>query len=169
MKEPVDSGYGRTVFNCSQITPKKTATQLSQLIAGPYIVTLDPQVGPQEIVTFFADGNARRTVSFQFSGGAGDNGFSDSQGVWCRVGVRRIRATFFNINFSVDDGTFAGMARVNYDVMFSSNFRRIKGSFAGQVFERAVNPADPGDAKPTAEFSGNFTGQRANVQRQPIP
>ena len=137
-------------------------------IAAPYIVTLDPEVGPQEILTFFADGNARRTVSLQFSGGAGENGFSDSQGVWRQVGPQRIRATFFNINFSVDDGSFEGLARVNYDVMFDSNFRMIEGSFAGQVFPPGVNPADPGDAEPTAEFSGNFLGERANVQQQPI-
>ncbi|MDJ0797947.1 MAG: hypothetical protein QNJ51_14210 [Calothrix sp. MO_167.B12] len=168
---PVSPGnvMAEDVFNYPKVNPKEIETSFNQLIAGPYIVTLDPKVGPQEIVTFFADGNARRTVSLQFSSGAGDNGFSDSQGVWRRVGSRRIRATFFNINFSTDDGAFVGMARVNYDVIFNYNLRKIEGSFAGQVFAAGVNPANPGDAKPIAEFSGKFTGKRANVQRQPMP
>lgn len=136
-------------------------------IAGTYIITPEVSPGPQDIVTLFADGNASVIVAEEFGGGAGGLGFSNSQGAWQQVGERQIRLTVLNTTFNLADGSFAGLALVNYDLMFNETFQTFMGSFAGNIYAPGVNPLAPGDAEPTAAFEGIIEGQRVTVQLAP--
>jgi hypothetical protein len=65
------------------------------------------------------------------------------------------------------DGSFAGLALVNYDLTFDDTFQTFTGSVAGNIYAPDVNPLEPGDAAPTITFEGTLTGQRVTVQLTP--
>ena len=68
------------------LSPPDTTAQSDlgplEQIAGTYLITPEASAGPRDIMPLFADGNVSVIIPEEFSGGGGDQGFSDSQGAW---------------------------------------------------------------------------------------
>jgi hypothetical protein len=128
-------------------------------------VTRDPADGPSRILTIHADGNLSSIQSIQFSEGVsleGGAGFSDQQGVWEKAGNQQVQATTLDFEYDLSDGTFLGTAGAHYVLEFHQNFQIVEGRVEGKVFAPGVDPLDPGDATPIAQFTDEFTAQRVS-------
>lgn len=132
-------------------------------IAGIYLVTRAPDLGPSRILTIFADGNLSSIQSIQFGGGVAGGGFSNQQGVWKRVGPREIQATVLDLSYELVTGNFLGPGVACYTLRFNGTFQTVTGSVNGKVYSPGVDPLNPGDANPIAEFSDAFEAQRVTA------
>ncbi len=103
-------------------------------------------------------------ISIQFNGGSFDP-FSDQQGVWERTGRQEIKVRVLDYIFDLPDREVTGVALVEYVVRFvDEDFQGLEGEVSGKVFAAGVNPLDPGDDEPIAEFNAAFKGQRLTVE-----
>jgi hypothetical protein len=137
----------------------KTLTAFGRQIAGVYVATRDPDVGPSRILTIYADGNLTSIQSIQFGGGVA-GGFSNQQGVWKRVGPREIQATVTDFTYEVPFGDFIGGSIARYNLQFDRKFQNVTGTVEGKIFTPGISPLNPGEAEPVAEFSDAFEAQR---------
>jgi hypothetical protein len=132
-------------------------------IAGTYLAIRQPDAGPTRILTIFADGNLTSIQSIQFGQAAANGGFSNQQGVWKRVGEREIEATILDLAYDLATGEFLGTTIAHYDLRFDDSFQRVTGRDMGKVFGPGVDPLNPGETKPIAEFRDDFQAQRVAV------
>ncbi len=149
----------------AETTGKDTVKVFGRKIAGTYIVVREPDAGISRILTIFADGNLSSIQSIQFNGGVPGiaGGFSNQQGVWKRIGPCEIRATALDLSYNFQTGDFRGMAVASYDLQFDKTFQTVTGMSKGKVFSPGINPLNPGDAEPIAEFNDTFEAQRVVV------
>jgi hypothetical protein len=101
--------------------------------------------------------------SVQFGTGATGVGFSDQQGTWKRVGARVIEATVLDLSYEPITGEFLGTAIARYNLRFDRSFQTVTGEAKGKLFDPGVDPLNPGETKPIAEFSDVFQAQRVTV------
>jgi len=119
-------------------------------IAGTYLLTEDDD-GGSRIVTITADGNWFGIHSYQLN-----NKFSNQQGVWKKIGNRKIAVRTLNFS-SVEDGVGSSLFR--FTVEFDKTYQQINGDISGKLFPPGVDPLDP-VAVPIKTFSNTFTGKR---------
>ncbi len=134
-------------------------------IAGTYVAARNPEAGASRILTVFADGNLSSIQSIQFSEGAAGGGFSNQQGAWKRVGPREIQATILDFSYDLETGNFLGISVAHYNLQFDKTFRTVSGTVEGKVFSPGIDPMNPGNAEPIAEFSDSFEAQRVTVSK----
>lgn len=128
----------------------KRDSTFSKYIAGTYLLTEDDN-GGSRIVTITADGSWFGIHSYQI-----DNKFSNQQGVWKKIGTRKI--TIRTLNFSLlKDGV--GSSRFTFTIEFDKTYQQLTGEHSGNVFPPGVDPLDP-LAIPIRTFSNTFTGKR---------
>lgn len=144
-------------------TRKGSLKLFSQRIAGTYVVMRNPDVGPSRILTIFADGNLNSIQSIQFGGGVAGGGFSNQQGVWKRLGLRKIQATVLDFSYDPLTSDFLGSTAARYDLQFDSTFQGVMGTVTGKVFSPGIDPLNPGEVEPIAEFSDTFEAHRVTV------
>jgi hypothetical protein len=140
-------------------------SKFAEKVAGTYLVTRDPANGPSRILTIHADGSLSSIQSIQFSEGVSLEGgaeFSDQQGFWEKAGNQQVQATTLDFEYDLSDGTFLGTAGAHYVLEFHQNFQIVEGRVEGKVFAPGVDPLDPGDATPIAQFTDEFTAQRVS-------
>lgn len=137
--------------------------RFGERIAGAYLVTRQPDAGPSRILTIFADGNLTSIQSIQFGGGVAGGGFSNQQGWWKRVGHHEIKAVVFDFSYDPLTGDFLGTAIAYYTLRFNGSLHTVTGEVKGKVFAPGVDPLNPGDTEPIAEFSDVFHAQRVTV------
>jgi hypothetical protein len=150
------------------LATKRTDTQnrFGVRIAGTYIVTRQPDDGPSRILTIFADGNLASIQSVQFGGEAlGGDWFSNQHGPWERIGKHEIEATVLNLSYEPLTGKFLGTAIAHYNLQFDNTFQTVTGKVTGKIFSPGVDPLNPGETKPIAEFSDAFQAQRVTVSK----
>lgn len=135
----------------------------SPRIAGTYVVMRNPAAGPSRILTIFSDGNLSSIQSIQFGGGVAGGGFSNQQGAWKRLGLRKIQATVLDFSYDPLTGNFLGSTAARYDLQFDSTFQNVTGTVAGKVFSPGIDPLNPGGVEPIAEFSDAFEAHRVTV------
>lgn len=148
------------------LATKRTDTQnrFGVRIAGTYIVTRQPDDGPSRILTIFADGNLASIQSVQFGGESlGGDWFSNQHGTWERVGKHESEATVLNLAYEPLTGEFLGTAIAHYNLQFDNMFQTVTGKVTGKIFSPGVDPLNPGETKPIAEFSDAFQAQRVTV------
>jgi hypothetical protein len=133
-------------------------------IAGTYLATRQTDAGPSRILSIFADGNLTSIQSIQFGGGAlGSDWFSNQQGTWKRAGKHRIVATVFDLSYAAQTGEFLGTTLAHYDLLFDNTLQTVTGSVEGKIFGPGIDPLNPGEIQPIAEFTDNFEAQRVTV------
>ncbi len=126
---------------------------IGKKIAGTYLLTEDDD-GGSRIVTITADGGWFGIHSYQF-----DYKFSNQQGLWEKIGERKI--TVRTLDFALlKDGV--GSARFRFTVEFDNAYQQVTGELSGKMFPPGVDPLDP-VAVPIKTFSNTFTGKRLIV------
>jgi hypothetical protein len=133
-------------------------------IAGTYLVTRQPEDGPSRILNIFADGNLTSIQSTQIGGAAiASDSFSDQQGTWKRVGQDAIDATVLDLTYKAITGEFVGIAIARYHLQFDKSLQTVTGEVKGKIFSPGIDPLNPGEIKPIAEFSDSFQAHRVRV------
>jgi len=132
-------------------------------ITGTYVVSRNPDAGPSRILTIFADGNLSSIQSIQFGGGVAGGGFSNQQGVWKRLGPREIRAIVLDFSYDPLTGNFLGPSVARYDLQFDGTLQNVRGRVTGKVFSPGIDPLNPGEVEPIAEFSDAFQAHRVTA------
>jgi hypothetical protein len=127
-----------------------------KLVAGTYVVSLEPADGISRILTISADGNLSSIQSTQFATGAGGLSFSNQQGAYKHTGPREITATVVDIDTDPVTNEFRGIAIAIYVLKFDPSFNSVKGTVDGKTFAAGVNPLNPGGATPLATFTDAF-------------
>ena len=122
-------------------------------IAGTYLLT-EADEGGSRIVTITADGSWFGIHSYQF-----DNKFSNQQGLWEKIGKRKIIVRTLNFTL-LKDG--AGSSRFSFTVEFDKAYQQVSGELLGKMFPPGADPLDP-VAVPIKTFSNTFTGKRLIV------
>jgi hypothetical protein len=143
-----------------------TLNSFGVLIAGTYLVTRMPEVGPSRILNIFADGNLTSIQSTQFGGvgeALGGDWFSNQHGPWERVGKNQIEAIVLNLAYEHLTGKFLGTAIAHYNLQFDNALQTVMGDVKGEIFSPGVDPLNPGETKPIAEFSDSFQAKRVRV------
>ncbi len=143
---------------------EKALKSFAMRIAGTYLAIREPDAGPSRILTIHADGNLSSIQSIQFGGGAAGGGFSDQQGMWKRLGRLSVQATVLDFSFQPGSGEFLGTAAATYNLQFDGKFQKVTGAVAGKVFAPGVNPLNPGNAAPIAEFTDAFQAQKITIK-----
>jgi hypothetical protein len=57
-------------------------------------------------------------------------------------------------------GTFLGTTGAHYVLEFGKGFQTVEGTVEGKIFAPGVDPLQPGEAAPIAQFTDEFTAQR---------
>ncbi len=122
-------------------------------IAGTYLLTEDDD-GGSRITTITADGNWFGIHSYQLN-----NKFSNQQGIWKKIGNRKIIVRTLNFS-SLEDGV--GSSLFNFTVEFDKTYHHVTGVLSGKLFPPSVDPLDP-LAIPIKTFNNTFTGIRLIV------
>ena len=140
----------------------------SKRIAGTYVLTAAQRDIPHPytfLLTLFADGNLSSVQALQFGLGIpGFAPFSDQQGVWQKTGNREITGKVVDLTYDRSDGAPLFNCVATFVIQFDADFKEVNGTKDGKCFDPvAVNPLDPGDAKPLREFTVTFKGQRMTV------
>ncbi|MCP4253631.1 MAG: hypothetical protein GY775_09510 [Candidatus Scalindua sp.] len=133
-------------------TDKYHAT-FGEQIAGTYLLTEEDD-GGSRIVTITADGNWFGIHSYQLN-----NKFSNQQGIWKKIGNRKIIVRTLNFS-SLEDGV--GSSLFNFTVEFDKTYHHVTGVLSGKLFPPSVDPLDP-LAIPIKTFNNTFTGMRLIV------
>ena len=133
-------------------------------VAGAYLLREAPEESEIffRLITLTADGNW-----FGIDAHEQSFGFSNQQGVWKRTGPYTITATVIDFNIS-PGGLPTGVARTNYVITFSKDYRTLSGSFFGKVFALDQDPLDP-ETLPIVTFESTFQGRRITVQENQNP
>lgn len=131
----------------------KNDSFIGEKIAGTYLLT-EADDGGSRIVTITADGGWSGIHSYQF-----DNKFSNQQGMWEKIGERKITAK--TLNFALlKDGV--GSSLFSFTVEFDKTYQQVSGKLSGKMFPLGVDPLDP-VAVPIKTFDNTFTGKRLIV------
>lgn len=141
-----------------------TSRGFDKKIAGTYLIREAPDQAEVffRLITLTADGNW-----FGIDAHEQSFGFTNQQGVWKRTGPHDIMATV--IDFNISPGELpTGVARIDYVMMFSKDYRMVTGSFFGQVFALDQDPLDPSTI-PIETFESTFQGRRVSVVGSPDP
>ncbi len=139
-----------SLLNSTEARAAKNDSSIGEKIAGTYLLT-EADGGGFRIVTITADGCWFGIHSFQF-----DNKFSNQQGVWEKIGNRKI--TVRTLDFaSLEDGI--GSALFRFTVEFDKEYQQVSGELSGKMFPPGVDPFDP-VAVPIRTFNNTFTGKR---------
>ncbi len=131
----------------------KNDSAIGEKIAGTYLLTEDDD-GGSRIVTITADGNWFGIHSYQLN-----NKFSNQQGVWKKIGNKKISVKTLNFS-SLEDGI--GSSLFSFTVDFDIEYQQVSGKLSGKLFPLGVDPLDP-VAVPIKTFSNTFTGKRLFV------
>jgi hypothetical protein len=142
-----------SVLSSKEVRAKNNDPDIGEKIAGTYLLTEDDE-GGSRIITITADGCWLGIHSYQF-----DNKFSNQQGVWKKIGERKIKVRTLNFA-SLKDGV--GTSRFSFTVEFDKTFQQVSGELSGKMFPPGVDPLDP-VAVPIKTFSNTFTGKRLIV------
>lgn len=141
------------VLSSNEVGAAKNDSAIGEKIAGTYLLT-EADEGGSRIVTITADGCWFGIHSFQF-----DYKFSNQQGLWEKIGERKI--TVRTLDFSLlKDGV--GSALFRFTVEFDKAYRQVSGELSGKMFPPGVDPLNP-VAAPIKTFSNTFTGKRLIV------
>jgi hypothetical protein len=164
--EPV-AEKARPVSGTEKSTASSASKAMSEVdsfgvqIAGTYLVTRLPEDGPSRILNIFADGNLTSIQSTQFGGGAlGGDWFTNQQGTWKRLGEFEIAAITLDLAYQSKKGKFLGTAIARYNLQFDDMLQTLAGSMQGKIFSSGIDPLNPGETKPVAEFSDSFEARR---------
>jgi hypothetical protein len=136
-------------------TDKYHAT-FGEQITGTYLLT-EADEGGSRIVTITADGSWFGTHSRQF-----DIKFSNQQGVWKKIGNKKIAVRTLNFS-SLEDGI--GSSLFSFTVEFNKTYQQMIGDLSGKLFPPGVDPLDP-VAVPIRTFSNTFTGKRLIINEK---
>jgi hypothetical protein len=166
--EKVQQGITGTEDVTAFLASKGTDIQnrFGMQIAGTYLVTRQTEEGPSRILNIFADGNLTSIQSTQFGGvgeALGGDWFSNQHGPWERVGKNQIEATVLNLAYEHLTGKFLGTAIAHYNLQFDNALQTVMGDVKGEIFSPGVDPLNPGETKPIAEFSDSFQAKRVRV------
>lgn len=137
-------------------------------IAGTYIVArasgnAPPATGPSRILNIFADGNLTSVQSTEVGGAAiGGDSFSNQHGTWQRVGKREIKATVLDLTYQAS-GEYVGAVVADYHLKFDSTLQTVTGDVEGKIFSPGIDPLNPGETQPIAEFIDHFQAQRVTL------
>ena len=125
-------------------------SSFGEKIAGTYLLAEDDD-GGSRIVTITSDGCWFGIHSYQL-----DNKFSNQQGVWKKIGKRKITVRTLNFS-SLEDGV--GSSLFSFTVEFDKTYQQMSGELSGKLFPPGVDPLDP-VAVPIKTFNNTFTGKR---------
>ena len=142
-----------SVLYSNDAIAEKNDSAIGEKIAGTYLLTEDDE-GGSRIVTITADGNWLGIHSYQF-----DIKFSNQQGIWKKIGERKITARTLNFT-SLKDGV--GSSLFSFTVEFDNVYQQVCGKLSGKMFPPGVDPLDP-VAVPIRTFNNTFTGKRLIV------
>ncbi|MGZ5010329.1 MAG: hypothetical protein ACXV74_05130 [Methylobacter sp.] len=164
----VQQGITGTEDVTAFLASKETDIQnrFGKQIAGTYLVTRQAEEGPSRILNIFADGNLTSIQSTQFGGvgeALGGDWFSNQHGAWERVGKNQIEAIVLNLAYEHLTGKFLGTAIAHYNLKFDNTLQTMTGSANGKIYSPGVDPQNPGETKPIAEFSDDFQAHRVTV------
>jgi hypothetical protein len=142
-----------SVLCSNEVRADKNYSAFGEKIAGTYLLTEDDD-GGSRIVTITADGGWFGIHSYQF-----DNKFSNQQGIWEKIGNRKIAVRTLNFT-SLKDGV--GSSRFSFTVEFDNAYQQVTGELSGKMFPPGVDSLDP-VAVPIKTFSNTFAGKRITV------
>ncbi len=138
------------IFCSHKARADRNDSAFAEKIAGTYLLTEDDD-GGSRIVTITADGNWFGIHSYQLN-----NKFSNQQGVWKKIGNKKIAVRTLNFSSSKDG---VGSSLFNFTVEFDKTYQQISGGLSGKLFPPGVDPLDP-VAVPIKTFSNTFNGKR---------
>jgi hypothetical protein len=142
-----------SILSSNEAGAEKNDSAIGKKIAGTYLLT-EADVGGSRIVTITAEGGWFGIHSYQF-----DNKFSNQQGLWEKIGKRKI--TVRTLDFALLKGG-VGSSRFSFTVEFDKAYQQVSGKLSGKMFPPGVDPLDP-VAVPIKTFSNTFTGKRLIV------
>ncbi len=142
-----------SILSSSEAGADKNDSAIGKKIAGTYLLT-EADEGGSRIVTITAEGGWFGIHSYQF-----DNKFSNQQGLWEKIGKRKI--TVRTLDFALLKGG-VGSSRFSFTVEFDKAYQQVSGELSGKMFPPGVDPLDP-VAAPIKTFSNTFTGKRLIV------
>jgi hypothetical protein len=124
-----------------------------KICPGTYLVDLGQSAA---LWTLSEDGNFQGSDSAEIF-----LGFSHAQGAWEQTGVRTASATWLDISFDANAGTPAGYARVDADLVFSSDCETLSGTLDLRIYAPTEDPLDTTGTSPVI-IDLPFTGRRIN-------
>ncbi len=142
-----------SILSSNEAGADNNDSAIGKKIAGTYLMT-EADDGGSRIVTITADGYWFGIHSYQF-----DYKFSNQQGLWEKIGERKI--TVRALDFALlKDGV--GSSLFSFTVEFDKAYEQVSGELSGKMFPPGVDPLDP-VAVPIKTFSNTFTGKRLIV------
>jgi hypothetical protein len=142
-----------SILSSNEARAEKNDPDIGEKIAGTYLLT-EADEGGSRIVTITAEGGWFGIHSYQF-----DNKFSNQQGLWEKIGKRKITVRTLDFT-SLKDGV--GSSRFSFTVEFDNAYQQVSGKLSGKMFPPGIDPLDP-VAVPIKTFSNTFTGKRLIV------
>ncbi len=120
------------VLCSNEARAEKNDSAIGNKIAGTYLLT-EADVGGSRIVTITAEGGWFGIHSYQF-----DNKFSNQQGLWEKIGKRKI--TVRTLDFALLKGG-VGSSRFSFTVEFDKAYQQVSGELSGKMFPPGVTPS----------------------------